>query len=410
MMNYKIHFDKAEIKGDIFLPFSKSISNRLLIIHAFTNHRFNITNLSESDDTRYMEKAFTEDNDTVDIGHAGTAMRFLTAYFAATCIKRTITGSDRMKNRPIGELVNALNSIGADITYAEKNGFPPLVTSGKELSGETISLKGSISSQYITALLLIAPVLPKGLVVQITDTLISSSYVKLTLDMMKYFGIESSWEGNKITIPHQSYIPKDYTVEADWSGVSYWYQMALLADKTDITLNGLFNNSSQGDAAIAAMFERVGVSTTFLNNKVSIGKRNTKLSSFEGDFVDNPDMVQTFVVALCLKGIPFKITGAQSLRIKETDRIAALQTEMAKLGYTISEPLPGILTWDGKKESAHDNIRIDTYDDHRMALAFAPAALFYDGLIINDATVVTKSYPGYWDDLKSVGAIVQPVD
>jgi 3-phosphoshikimate 1-carboxyvinyltransferase len=409
-MNYKIHFDRAEIKGDIFLPFSKSISNRLLIIHAFTNHRFNIFNLSESDDTRYMEKAFAAGSDTVNIGHAGTAMRFLTAYFAAACIRKTITGSDRMKNRPIGELVNALNSIGADIIYAEKKGFPPLVTSGKELSGETISLKGSISSQYITALLLIAPVLPNGLVVQITDTLISSSYVKLTLDMMKCFGVKSSWEGNKIIIPHQNYVPKDYTVEADWSGASYWYQMALLADRADITLNGLFKNSSQGDAAIATMFEKVGVSTTFLDNKILIGKGSRKIDSFEGDFIDNPDMVQTFVVALCLKGISFKITGAQSLRIKETDRIAALQTEMAKLGYTISEPLPGTLTWDGKKGMPQNNIRIDTYDDHRMALAFAPAALFYDGLIINDATVVTKSYPGYWDDLKSVGAIVQPVD
>lgn len=408
-MNYKISFNSNNLKGEVVLPFSKSISNRLLVIHAFANHAFRIFNLSESDDTRHMNHAFESGDDVVNIGHAGTAMRFLTAYFAAAGIEKTITGSDRMKNRPIGELVNALNSLGAEITYTEKQGFPPLKTSGKLLNGDTISLKGSISSQYITALLLIAPVLPNGLTVNITDHLISSSYVKLTLQMMKFFGIESSWEGNRITIGHQDYKPKDYTVEADWSGASYWYQLAMLADKAEITLHGLFSDSAQGDAAIAGLFNSTGVETRYEDNKVIISKSAESCNFFEADFINTPDMVQTFVVALCLRGIPFRISGAQTLRIKETDRIFALQREMAKLGFSIHEPEVGVLTWDGKKGAAMENITIDTYDDHRMALAFAPAALYYPGMVINNAEVVTKSYPQYWEQLKAFGLISDEV-
>lgn len=408
-MNYKIKFAQNHLKGDVFLPFSKSISNRLLVIHAFTNHAFAIFNLSESDDTRHMKEAFEGDGDEVNIGHAGTAMRFLTAFFAAATVKKTITGSERMKNRPIGELVNALNSIGADIKYAEKPGYPPLITSGKPLSGDTISLRGSISSQYITALLLIAPVLPNGLTINITDTLISSSYVKLTLEMMKYFGIEFKWEGNTISIPPQKYTPRDYVVEADWSGASYWYQLAMLADSAEISLHGLFPDSAQGDAAIAGMFQRIGVATRYDNNRIIISRQPVECNFFEADFINTPDMVQTFVVSLCMRGIPFRISGAQTLRIKETDRIFALQKEMAKFGYLIQEPEPGTLTWDGKKGEAMNGITIDTYDDHRMALAFAPAALIYPGIVINHAEVVTKSYPQYWEQMQAFGMKVEEV-
>jgi 3-phosphoshikimate 1-carboxyvinyltransferase len=408
-MNYKLHFEKNDLSGEIFLPFSKSISNRLLIIHAFTNRSFKINNLSESDDTKHMSHAFQTSDDFVDIGHAGTAMRFLTAYFAAAGIEKTVTGSNRMRNRPIGELVNALNSLGAEIVYTEKEGFPPLRTSGKLLKGDTISLKGSISSQYITALLLIAPVLPNGLTIHITDHLISSSYVHLTLHMMKYFGIESTRDGNRIAIAHQEYKPGDYTVEADWSGASYWYQLAFLANSAEITLHGLFSDSAQGDAAIAEMFHRVGVTTRYENNSVIISKDHVECNYFEADFINTPDMVQTFVVGLCLRGIPFRISGAQSLRIKETDRIFALQREMAKLGYAIQEPEPGILAWDGKKGAAMENIAIDTYDDHRMALAFAPAALIYPGIVIKNAEVVTKSYPQYWEQMQAFGMKMEEI-
>lgn len=409
-MNYKIHFPIKRIQGCIALPFSKSISNRLLVIKALAEKEFRINNLSESDDTIHMSKAFESDSNIVDIGHAGTAMRFLTAYYAASSIRKTITGSERMRNRPIGELVNALNTLGAEITYAEKQGYPPLVTSGKSLNGNEIKLRGSISSQYITALLLVAPSLPQGLTIYITDTLISSSYVKLTLEMMKFFGIESHWEGNVVSIPHQSYSARDFTVEADWSGASYWYQMAFLADAVNITLKGLFNNSAQGDSAIGGLFQKLGVETTFNSEGVLLSKKPNQCQYFEFDFIDNPDMVQTFVVALCLRGIPFKLSGAQSLRIKETDRIAALQVEMKKLGFVIHEPEKGVLAWNGEREAIEKSIRIDTYDDHRMALAFAPAAIHYPGIIINNAEVVTKSYPDFWTDLQSVGAILETVD
>lgn len=402
-MHYKIIFKQLNISGSVNITFSKSISNRLLVIKALTDESFEIKNLSESDDTRYMNNAFTTNLEIVDIGHAGTAMRFLTAYFASKSLKKTITGSERMQNRPIGELVDALNSLGADIKYADKYGYPPLLTSGKFLTGKEIKLKGSISSQYITALLLIAPVLPHGLTVTITDTLISSSYVKLTLEMMKYFGVKSEWRGNTITIPPQKYQPRDYIVEADWSGASYWYQIAFLSNSADIFLKGLFENSAQGDAAISKLFEKLGITTSFVDGGVKLTKQNNYPDYFEFDFIDNPDMVQTFVVALCLKGIPFRLSGAQTLRIKETDRIAALQKEMMKLGYTIREPEKGVLTWNGQKGSSLNEIRIDTYDDHRMALAFAPAAIKFPGLIINNAGVVSKSYPNYWDELRSIG-------
>lgn len=408
-MHYKINFTQLDISGSVNITFSKSISNRLLVIKALTDRSFAIKNLSESDDTRYMNNAFTTNSDVVDIGHAGTAMRFLTAYFASKPVQKTITGSERMKNRPIGELVDALNSLGADIKYAEKYGYPPLVTSGKILTGKEIKLKGSISSQYITALLLIAPTLPQGLTIHITDSLISASYVKLTLEMMKYFGVESEWNGNTIKIRHQSYQPRDYVVEADWSGASYWYQIAFLSNSANLFLKGLFRNSAQGDAAIADLFEKLGIVTIYEDEGVRLTKHNNYPQHFEFDFIDNPDMVQTFVVALCLKGISFKLMGAQTLRIKETDRIAALQTEMKKLGYTILEPEKGVLTWDGTISRPLNEIRIDTYDDHRMALAFAPAAINFPGLIINNAGVVSKSYPTYWDELRTIGVEITEV-
>jgi 3-phosphoshikimate 1-carboxyvinyltransferase len=409
-MKYNIVFSSKNLTGKIRLPFSKSISNRLLVIQAFAKEPFCIHNLSESDDTIYMHKAFDNNSSKINIGHAGTAMRFLTAYYAAVGQSKIITGSERMQKRPIGVLVDALNSLGADISYIKTNGFPPIKTSGKLLNGKEINLNGSVSSQYISALLLIAPILPDGLTIKITDTLISSSYVALTLGMMHDFGILSSWKGNTIEIPHQNYQSRDYTVEADWSAASYWYQLALLSDEAEIELEGLFNHSFQGDYAIADIFQLLGIETVFHSSGVTIRKREKKCDLFSYDFLNNPDMVQTLIVSLCLKGIPFKLTGAQSLRIKETDRIAALQQEMGKLGFRIHESQPGVLEWDGKKSPAEKSIQIETYDDHRMALAFAPAALYFPGMVINDIEVVTKSYPNFWNDLRLVGANLRQVE
>lgn len=402
-MNYLINCFDKKIKGEITLPASKSISNRMLIIKALANHSFAINNLSDSDDTRVMLEAFRSGADEVNIGHAGTSMRFLTAYYAATAQQKDITGSERMKNRPIRELVNGLNQLGAEIKYLEKEGYPPLQTSGNPLKGNKIQIDGSISSQFITALLLIAPVMPEGLVIEITGKLISSSYVKLTLQLMKQYGIDYSWKDNIIEIGPQIYFGVNCNVEADWSGASYWYEIAALADEANIVVHGLTSNSFQGDAAVAALFEKLGVKSNFVDNAVFIRKEPCDLSFFEFDFINNPDLVQTFVVTLCLMGIPFKISGAETLRIKETDRIAALQTEMAKLGYKIRETAPGVLECDARKEDALKHIAIDTYKDHRMALAFAPAALKLGKIVINDAMVVTKSYPEFWNDLTAVG-------
>lgn len=402
-MNYIIHCYDQKIKGEIVLPASKSISNRLLIIKALANHSFSINNLSESDDTLVMLEAFRSGSDEINIGHAGTSMRFLTAYYSATAQLKIITGSERMKNRPIRELVNGLNQLGADIKYLEKEGYPPLQTSGKPLAGDKIQIDGSISSQYITALLLIAPAMPNGLTIQITGKLISSSYVKLTLQLMKQYGIEYSWKDNVIEIAHQPYFGTNCNVEADWSGASYWYEIAALADEANIVVHGLTSGSFQGDAALAGIFDKLGIRSNFVDNAVCLRKEPCDLKFFEFDFINNPDLVQTFVVTLCLLGIPFKISGAETLRIKETDRIAALQTEMAKLGYKIQESAPGVLEWDGRRGDVQKHFSIDTYKDHRMALAFAPAALKLGKIVINDAKVVSKSYPNFWDDLGLVG-------
>lgn len=402
-MNYVLNYSKDSLSLTVDLPASKSISNRMLIIRSLTENNFEIKNISDSDDTNVMLKAFEENKEIVDIHHAGTSMRFLTAYFAATGQKKTITGSDRMKNRPIKELVNALNQLGANVTYAEKEGYPPVITSGKALTGDRIDINGSISSQYITALLLIAPVLPNGLNIEIVGKLMSSSYVALTLGLMKQFGVNATWEGNVIRVPHQKYSGNEAFVEGDWSGASYWYEMVALSKEADITINGLSENSLQGDSALADIYEGLGVKTTYKNNAVQLTKCAVTAKKLEYDFIDNPDSVQTAVVTSCLLGIPFTITGAETLRIKETDRIAALQIEMKKLGFVIEEPRPGTLSWEGQTCEPQKQIAIDTYNDHRMALAFAPAVMRFKTLTINDAMVVTKSYPKYWEHLKMAG-------
>lgn len=395
--------------GIIDLPTSKSISNRALIINALSGNQLVVKRISNSDDTHVMIEALKLQSNEIDVGAAGTSMRFLTAYFANKLGTWQITGSERMKNRPIAILVDALRSIGAEISYVEKEGFPPLQIKGKELEGGKIALDGSVSSQYISALLMVAPIMKNGLTLELLGHIASRPYIQLTLNMMRYFGIDYDWQENVIKIAHQTYTPRPFTVESDWSGASYWYEIVACANNASIRLLGLQRESSQGDSKVADIFSALGVETVFSGDQVMLKKKAIEVSYFEYDFDHQPDLAQTVVVTCCLKDIPFKFTGLQSLHIKETDRIAALICELRKLGYVLRETAPGVLEYKGEKVEKIANPSIATYEDHRMAMAFAPAALMFSDIYIENPQVVSKSYPQYWDHLKEVGFDVEEI-
>ncbi len=403
-MKYSISKSDKNIKGSINLPSSKSIANRALIINALSYSPYDIGNLSDSDDTKVLHKILTSNTNKFDIGHAGTAMRFMTAFLAQVAGEWTITGSERMKQRPIGILVDALNELGAKIEYLENDGFPPLKIFGSKLQGKIIELDGSISSQYISALLMVAPCMEDGLTLRLKNKITSRSYIALTLKIMKQFGIRYAWKGNEIRVEEQTYSPKQFVVEADWSGASYWYQLAALSDNTEIKLKNLQLMSLQGDCEIAGWFKDFGVESKATSYSVIIKKtKDIQPKHLQLNFVENPDMAQTMAVLCVMKKVPFHFTGMETLKIKETDRIAALQNELAKFGAQITEPKHGELKWDGTFPLEKEETPcIATYHDHRMALAFAPAAMF-GKVEIDDPMVVTKSYPKYYEDLKQVG-------
>jgi len=402
-MRYRLSAPSA-IKATIQLPASKSISNRALIINALAESNCIPDNLSDCDDTRVMIKALTQDEETIDIMAAGTAMRFLTAYLSVTPGERIITGTTRMQQRPIQILVNALRELGAEINYTNNEGFPPLRIKGTELKGNEITLKGNVSSQYISALLMIAPALKNGLVLHLSGEIISRPYINLTLQLMQDFGAKAAWtSSDSISVAPQPYTSIPFTVESDWSAASYWYQIAALSPKTEIELLGLFRNSYQGDSRGAEVFSRLGITTEFTTKGVKLKKTGKAPKRLEEDFIDIPDLAQTFVVTCALMNIPFRFTGLQSLKIKETDRIAALRNELKKLGYLIEEENDSVLMWNGERCEPEETPVIATYEDHRMAMAFAPAIICHPTMQIADPQVVTKSYPGYWKDLKQAG-------
>jgi 3-phosphoshikimate 1-carboxyvinyltransferase len=405
-MRYRISIHKKNIAGRINLPASKSISNRVLIINALSFSPYPVQNLSDSDDTKVLLNALFSNENKFDIGHAGTAMRFLTAFISKIVGEWEITGSERMKQRPIKILVDALNELGAKIEYTEKEGFPPLKIYGSHLKGKTIELDGSVSSQYISALLMIAPTIENGLTLKLKGDITSRSYIELTLKLMEKFGVRHKWEENSIYIPEQKYFPVDFTVEADWSGASYLYELLALTEKGEVFLENLTLDSIQGDAHIAGWFEQFGVKSIQEPDGVLLKKAEEKpLQNLVLDFIENPDVAQTMACLCVAKKIPFHFTGLKTLKIKETDRIAALQNELAKFGASITEPKHGELEWNGQidlrlKEAIPV---VKTYHDHRMALAFAPLALSGLQLIIDDPMVVTKSYPSFWEDLRNMG-------
>ena len=409
-MKYIIQSPEKLTSASILLPASKSISNRALILKALSKSSFPIENISDSDDTEVMIAAFSNNQYEINIGAAGTSMRFLTAYLAQLeGEEHVITGTERMKSRPIRILVDALRQLGANIEYVEKEGFPPLKIKGKKLTGGTISLNGSVSSQYISALMMIASSMSNGLTLKLEGETISRPYIELTRQMMQDFGVIVQLVDNIIQIEHQNYLPIPYFVESDWSAASYWYEvLSLTSNDIEIELSGLQKKSFQGDAKIVELFDRLGISTNYTEKGVRISKNTNRTTKLVYDFVNEPDMAQTFVVTCCFLNVPFRFTGLQSLKIKETDRISALQKELRKLGYIIVDFDDSILEWNGEKCEPEKNPAIDTYEDHRMAMAFAPASLVLGKIIINEPQVVSKSYPNYWEDLKGAGfSIIQ---
>jgi 3-phosphoshikimate 1-carboxyvinyltransferase len=413
-MQYIINAPKS-INTTVKLPASKSISNRAMIIYALSGGKTLPENLSDCDDTNVIVNAIQNMPDVIDIKAAGTAMRFLSAYLSVTEGTHTITGTERMKHRPIGILVDALRFLGADITYLNEEGFPPLKITGRKHEGGYLEIPGSVSSQYISALLMIGPVLCNGLTLKLTDEIISRPYIDLTLWMMKEFGAEADWSDiDTITVKPKPYKSREYSIESDWSAASYWYETLALSDnyEDEIKFAGLMDGSMQGDSIARYLFSLMGVKTIFDSTKqgipttVTLKKLERHVPRLDYDFINSPDLAQTFVVSCALMDIPFKFTGLRTLKIKETDRIEALKTEMKKLGYIIKDENGDSLVWDGERCEPATDIAIDTYEDHRMALSFAPAAIKLPGIKINDPNVVTKSYPNFWNDMRNVGFII----
>ena len=405
-MNYTIKSPDS-LKASVKLPASKSICNRALILNALSYSPYEIRNLSDCDDTEVMVKALNSNDRDFDIKAAGTAMRFLTAFLSKVVGEWTITGTERMKNRPIKILVDALNALGARVEYMEKEGYPPLRIFGSALQGGEISLAGGVSSQYISALLMIAPLMENGLTLHLEGVVISKPYINLTLQLMEQYGVKAEWNGQTIKVRPQDYHPIPFTVESDWSAASYWYYMMALSKNAEIELLGLFKNSLQGDAAGAKLFAQLGVGTTYTDRGVVLKHNGNRTKKLNYNFVNEPDLAQTFVVTCVLLNIPFRFTGLQSLKIKETDRIEALKTELRKLGYLLTDSNNSILEWNGERCEPQAHPVITTYEDHRMAMAFAPAALVLpEGIEIADPQVVSKSYPHYWRDLRTAGFII----
>lgn len=397
-MDIKLTFAANKIRGEVLLPASKSISNRVLIINALSDSLLPVENLSDCDDTNNMLRVLGSNDNHFDIGHAGTAMRFLTAYLSRIVGCWEITGSERMKQRPISVLVSALNRLGAKIEYAGRENYPPLRIYGSRLIGGQIEIEASVSSQYISALMMIAPYMEKGLSLKLTGRIVSRTYIDMTIQIMREFGADVSFGHDVVCVFPKPYTPVPFCVESDWSAASYFYELLAIMGTGEIRLPGLRQNSTQGDACQVAVWDKLGVYTCFDGDCAIISGRPCNIDYLEYDFVEMPDLVQSFAVACCLKGIHFRFSGIETLRIKETDRINALILELARLGYVVKAEGDNLLFWDGAvcPVSAEP---VQTYHDHRMAMAFAPAALKHPGLVIVDKDVVTKSFPAYWEQL-----------
>ena len=406
-MGFLISHTSKSINADLVLPPSKSISNRALIIQALCQSKPKLLNLSQSSDTQSLIKALQANSKTIDIGDAGTSMRFLTAYLSQQKGSYILTGSDRMKERPIGHLVEALNSIGADINYLEKDGFPPLAINGKAVEGGKVDVSTSASSQFVSALLLIAPTLKKGLSLSLKGELLSKPYIKMTLNIMRYFGIQSSWTNNTIQVEPQNYRPRDLKVESDWSALAFILQGMSIAKSAQVSISGLSKDSWQGDSYVLNLFEKFGLQHEFKDDKLYLKKFNKDLNrDYNVNLIDTPDLAQAYCCTLSAFSKSAKISGLNNLKLKESHRLKALHIELNKIGqisyYTEDTMQLEASILHTPTES------FDSHNDHRMAMCLAPFALLFD-IKIKNIEVVNKSYPSYWEDLKKMGFTISPL-
>ncbi|WP_025762278.1 3-phosphoshikimate 1-carboxyvinyltransferase [Dyadobacter tibetensis] len=404
MKSIVVNPPQTPVRAEIKLAASKSECNRALIIDALTGFKCTLTNISEARDSQTMQRLLKSADPVADVLDAGTTMRFLTAYFTVTNQNKTMTGTPRMCERPIGILVDALKTLGATIRFVKEEGFPPLQLEGFNYSGNnTIKIQGNVSSQYISALLLIAPALPQGINIELEGEVGSRPYIEMTLKQMAHFGIkyQADWATNTIAVEPGEYLARPYAIESDWSGASYWYSIAALAPDAEITLLGLKEDSLQGDSAIVEIMQALGVQTRYTSEGVILTKI-TPQTSLRYDFTDCPDLAQTVAVCCAMKKIPLTLTGIESLKIKETDRVLALQQELVKLGAELIE-VKSCEEYQVRRtsEKADQIPTIDTYDDHRMAMAFAPVGMLFP-INIEEPGVVVKSYPGFWTDLEKI--------
>ena len=422
-MSYRISKPDKILKGTIYLTASKSESNRVLLVQALSSQRFRTTNLADSNDTQILaeilknevagehSRALKKLNVEVSYhtGAGGTTLRFLTAFFASREGTRILSGTDRMNERPIQPLVDALIQLGAKITYLGTEGCAPIKIEGAKLKGGEIEMDASVSSQFITALLLIAPTLENGLNIKLKGRITSRSYIMMTLKVLEHFGVKSKWDSNMISIPHQEYQGWNYHVESDWSAASYWYEMTAFAEEAELKIRGLKRKSIQGDAVIADLFRFFGVNTEFIEDGICLTKTNYRPNNLGFDFADYPDIAQTAAVTASALKVSMQLNGLHTLHVKETDRIQALINELKKIGVSATETNESSLAINFLKDQEEKEIKIDydiefdTYNDHRMAMAFAPLALVFPEIKINNPSVVKKSYPDYWNDMKAMG-------
>lgn len=397
----------GKVKGTIILPGSKSESNRALIMQALSKGKVKLTGLSAARDTQTLVSLLNSSEKVADVGDAGTTMRFLTAFFSTGNVSKILTGSERMCERPVFPLVNALKDLGFKINYLGKEGFPPIEIIPVDLSQlkNEVSIRGDISSQFISALLMIAPVLPGGLSLKIEGETASRPYIEMTLKMLEAAGIISAWEGNRINIIRQEYKPCIFSIEPDWSAASYWYSIAALSEEAEIVLQGLKENSLQGDRIIAELMEGLGVSTRYTEAGILLKKVPRRNTAVRIDFSSCPDLCQTMAVVCAALNITMEFTGVKSLRIKETDRLAALRNELSGFNMDLIQKAEDLFVLEGTYK--HSGNPVKTYEDHRMAMAFAPLAL-KGKLRVENPEVTVKSYPGFWEELVKAGFSITP--